>query len=122
MNKITIARIGLTIFCILIIAGSSVPGNKIPEAFALTPDKLIHCLEYFILGSLIQYWLQYELPFGKKYNLLLIAVILGSLFGVIDENYQRLTPGRTPDIWDWVLDTVGVLLSTIAGYFIYQKK
>jgi VanZ family protein len=33
------------------------------------------------------------------------------MMGIIDENYQRLTPGRSPDIWDWVLDTIGVLLA-----------
>lgn len=122
MKSVFIARIGLIFFCLLIILGSSIPGNKIPEAFALTPDKLIHCAEYFVLGLLIHQWLTREFPFSKKRNLFFIALLIGSVFGIIDENYQRLTPGRTPDVWDWVLDTVGVLLAVIVSHVASRKK
>ncbi|MBK7650915.1 MAG: VanZ family protein [Flammeovirgaceae bacterium] len=122
MKSVSIARIGLIFFCLLIILGSSIPGNKIPEAFALTPDKLIHCAEYFVLGLLIHQWLTREFPFSKKRNLFFIALLIGSVFGIIDENYQRLTPGRTPDVWDWVLDTVGVLLAVIVSHVASRKK
>ena len=44
------------------------------------------------------------------------------MFGALDENYQRLTPGRTPDIWDWVLDTIGVLLAAIICHLIFSQK
>jgi len=121
MKSITLARVGLAVFCLIIIAGSSVPGNKIPEVFELTPDKLIHCVEYFVLGLLIHHWLKLEFPSNKNLTLLLITILLGSLFGIIDENYQRLTPGRSPDTWDWVLDTVGVSLSVFASNLLVGK-
>ena len=122
MKAVTIARAGLAVFCLLIIIGSSIPGNKIPEAFALTPDKLIHCIEYFILGLLILHWISREFQFNKKGNLFLLVLLIGSTFGAIDENYQRLTPGRTPDVWDWVLDTVGVLLAIVVSHVALRKK
>ena len=122
MKSKTIARAGLAVFCLLIIIGSSIPGNKIPEAFALTPDKLIHCIEYFILGLLILHWISREFQFNKKGNLFLLVLLIGSTFGAIDENYQRLTPGRTPDVWDWVLDTVGVLLAIVVSHVALRKK
>jgi VanZ family protein len=123
MKSLSIARGSLVFFALLILAGSSVPGNKIPEAFQLTPDKLIHCFEYFVLGSAIIYWLSQEFSILKKYKLILITLLIGSAFGIIDENYQRLTPGRTPDVWDWVLDTIGVLIASFAGsYFINRNQ
>ncbi len=122
MKSKTIARAGLAVFYLLIIIGSSIPGNKIPEAFALTPDKLIHGAEYFVLGLVIHHWLTREFQFNKKGNLFLIALLIGSTFGAIDENYQRLTPGRTPDVWDWVLDTVGVLLAIVVSHVALRKK
>jgi VanZ family protein len=123
MNKqLLYARAFLIFFCLAILAGSSIPGDQIPKGFQLTPDKLIHCVEYFILGVLIYRWLLIEFTINKIYLLFLITLVLGSLFGAIDENYQRLTPGRTPDRWDWVLDTIGALLAAVAGYFIWSRK
>lgn len=121
MKSVFMARLGLAVFCSLIIIGSSIPGNKIPEAFALTPDKLIHCAEYFVLGLLIHQWLIRDFQFNKKGNLFLIALVMGCTFGAIDENYQRLTPGRTPDFWDWVLDTVGVLVALVVSHTLRKK-
>ena len=52
----------------------------------------------------------------------LLTLLLGSLMGVLDENYQRLTPGRSPDFWDWVLDSIGVLLAVILMNYLAKRK
>jgi VanZ family protein len=122
MKALSIARTGLVFFCLLILAGSSVPGAKIPSVFELTPDKLIHCAEYFVLGLAIIYWLSHEFSIQKNHQLILITIFIGSAFGILDENYQRLTPGRTPDVWDWVLDTIGVLIAAFVGNYFINKK
>jgi len=121
-NQLVYTRSLLIFFCLAILAGSSIPGDQIPKGFQLTPDKLIHCVEYFILGVLIYRWLMSEFSFDKIHLFFLFTLLIGSAFGALDENYQRLTPGRTPDIWDWVLDTIGALLAAIAGYFIWSRK
>ncbi len=51
-----------------------------------------------------------------------MTFLLGSLIGIVDENYQRLTPGRTTDFWDWVLDSIGVLLAVAFMNFITKRK
>jgi len=94
LRPIVLARTVLLFFSFLILAGSSVPGHKIPEAFQLTPDKLIHCAEYFFLGSAIFYWLSQEFSIQGNYKLILMTLLIGSAFGMLDENYQRLTPSR----------------------------
>jgi VanZ family protein len=106
---------------VIILAGSSVPGKNIPEVFSLTPDKLIHCLEYAVLGFFLFRWLRLEYPVYALSTISLITFVAGSLMGIMDENYQRLTPGRSPDFWDWVLDSVGVLLSVLLMNYLVKR-
>jgi len=110
-KKLSLARLAFISFALLIIAGSSIPGKEIPSAFQFAPDKLIHCAEYFVFGYLLFNWLKLEFSGTKQHLIIIATILLGSMMGIIDENYQRLTPGRSPDIWDWVLDTIGVLLA-----------
>jgi VanZ family protein len=120
MNSLQKARWSALGIGLIIIAGSSVPGSNIPKAFQFTPDKLIHCVEYFVLGIFLFHWARLE--FLSKRHYLLLTLVIGSLFGALDESYQRLIPGRTPDLWDWVLDTIGVVLSVLVATFIWPTS
>jgi len=100
-------------FFILIIMGSSIPGKKIPHFFTLTPDKLIHCTEYFILGILMLRWLVAEFPHFYWKKTAAYVLIIVAACGAIDEMYQNLTPNRTPDFYDWCLDFIGSILSVL---------
>jgi VanZ family protein len=121
-QNLIFSRLILLFFCLAILVGSSIPGDQIPKEFQLTPDKLIHFVEYFILSVLLYRWLLIEFTSNNTYSLFLLTLLIGSVFGALDENYQRLTPGRTPDIWDWVLDTIGVLLAAIICHLIFSQK
>ncbi len=116
------SRIFAVAVVLIIFAGSSVPGRSIPEVFSLTPDKIIHCLEYAVLGFFLFRWLRFEYPAVTLFKMSSITFILGSLMGIVDENYQRLTPGRSPDFWDWVLDSIGVLLAVISMNYLARKN
>jgi VanZ family protein len=106
---------------VLIILGSSVPGKKIPEIFTLTPDKLIHCVEYFALGFLLSRWFVAEWSSVAITRIGLAIIIAGSLCGIMDELYQNLTPNRTPDFYDWCLDFTGVAVSFPVFSFLRGK-
>jgi len=121
-QNLIFSRLILLFFCLAILVGSSIPGDQIPKEFQLTPDKLIHFVEYFILSVSLYRWLLIEFTSNNTYSLFLLTLLIGSVFGALDENYQRLTPGRTPDIWDWVLDTIGVLLAAIICHLIFSQK
>ncbi len=117
------ARISVVLVIAIIFAGSSVPSKNIPAIFSLTPDKLIHCAEYFVLGFFLFHWLPLEFSSFSLNRINTITFLTGSIIGILDENYQRLTPGRTPNFWDWVLDSVGVtLLILVMNYFGKRKK
>jgi VanZ family protein len=115
-RKLLFIRLSLVAVSVGILAGSSVPGHKIPAAFSLTPDKLIHCVEYFVLGIVLYRWLKEEFEIKTTF-LLILTVIIGSVWGILDENYQRLIPGRNSDFWDWVLDTIGVSIAAVSSYY-----
>ncbi len=36
----------------------------------------------------------------------MFAVVIASAYGVTDEFHQRFVVMRTPDVYDWVLDTI----------------
>ena len=116
------ARIGVTFVVAIIFAGSSIPGKNIPGIFSLTPDKLIHCAEYAVLGFFLYHWLRLEFTSFTIWKISVTTFLIGSAIGIADENYQRLTPGRTPNFWDWVLDSVGVFLIIVLMNYLTRIK
>src|SRR5438132_2793607 len=113
IHSLTFKRISAVGIYTIIILGSSVPGEKIPEFFQLTPDKLIHCLEYFVLGLFVGRWMSAEFHHAGKKILVISILATCGLCGMIDELYQHLTPNRTPDFYDWCLDFTGAILSLL---------
>lgn len=85
-------------------------------------DKLVHLVAYSVLGL--------TLGWGKRYgrsripHLALIAV--GAAYGALDETYQRLVPGRIPDMVDFFADAVGVTVSyslfVITWWLIHRTR
>ena len=64
---------------ILILGLSSLPAQSIPKTWLLNWDKLIHLIEYFILGILAMK------SFKKiSFNSVLIVITCGLVFGSID--------------------------------------
>ncbi len=111
IHKLAFKRISTLLIYVIIILGSSVPGKKIPEFFQLTPDKLIHCLEYLVLGSFVGRWFVAEYPQFNTKKFAIGTLMICGLCGMTDEFYQNLTPNRTPDFYDWCLDFTGATLS-----------
>jgi VanZ family protein len=68
-------------------------------------DKLLHGGGYCVLAILIARALAREQLAWT--SVVLGAIILTSLYGASDEVHQMLTPGRQPDILDWLTDTAG---------------
>lgn len=105
-------KIHLYIFLVLIIIGSSIPGNSMPPIFDFTWDKLLHVAEYSIVG-----WLGYMAYASELKKPLLIISISGILFGCFDEFWQSMTPGRFPSHYDVFADGIGVICGAIIASF-----
>lgn len=92
---------------------SSVP--KVAEATQLFRgcDKVLHFIEYCVLGITLRYW---TVRRGK------LLVGGGIAFGALDELHQIWVPNRIASFWDLVADATGVIFGyVISRYFIRRK-
>lgn len=101
-------RIIFGFYLIAILAASSIPGHSMPKIIILSPDKLLHLAEYFILGVLAY------LSFKKFSKILVIGLIL---FAIMDEIWQSFIPGRWPSVFDVAADILGIMIVIGAVYF-----
>jgi len=110
-------RIGVVLYMGIIIIASSIPGNAYPKVDILNADKIVHTIEYGILGFLL------IKAFPCDWGFHLIGLIfLGCLFGVFDEWYQQFTPGRFPSMWDAIADAFGILIGVIIPKSVRKIK
>ena len=109
-------RFGLLLgWAALIFAGSSIPGNALPDIG--TTDWVFHFLEYMVLGGLAFNWLIPRDPFPP---LPALAAWLGSVsYGGFDEIHQQWVPGRDSSLRDMGFDALGALAGVILAVVIY---
>jgi VanZ family protein len=87
-----------------ILYASATPATRLPGGLFPGSDKLIHFLLYGLLASLVA-----RVPAVRRWPLAGIgwAIVLASAFGIGDECWQSLTPGRSVEFADWCADTLG---------------
>ena len=73
-------------------------------------DKLLHFAVFGLLATIV---LRIPYFFNKGWKGVLIAVLLVSGYGAMDEFRQSFTPGRSVDFKDWLADTSGAILASI---------
>ena len=101
-------RILLVAYMILILGLSSIPAQDFPKTWLLTWDKLIHLVEYFILGVLVMKSMN-----TISYRTLKIVLPFGILFGGLDEYLQSFISGRFASEWDILADTIGITIGAL---------
>jgi VanZ family protein len=74
-------------------------------------DKVVHTVEYGILGLLISWAAAGRVRGWRQLGLLLAA---GLAVAVVDEWIQQHTPGRTPSLHDVLADLTGLGLAWAA--------
>ncbi len=111
---LTLARSLAVVWMILIYFLSDQPALDVGEWFP-GQDKLLHAIVFGILGALFLASMRRS-PGGYRPYQLWIAVGLTAVYGVLDEWHQAFVPGRSPDGWDVVADTVGALIAVALMY------
>ncbi len=104
-------------YLVLILIGSSIPGDTVPSFVGLTWDKLLHVIEYGIMGFLAYRAYHTEIK-SPIYSL----IIFGVLFGALDETWQSFIPGRFSSHYDIIADLIGVICGVFAGALIYKDS
>ena len=84
-------------------------------------DKLIHFIEFFILGFL---FINAIIDMDLNINKFLTAVFILTLIPTIDEGLQYVfdIPGRVPEFYDFIVDIVGGYCGALCLLFIHKVK
>ena len=99
----------------LIIFVTLQPGDKLFLNSIWKYDKIIHFIEYLILGFLLINALKIK-PIKKihwYYSFLFLII-----FPIIDESLQYFTPSRVPDIYDAFADIIGGTVGALIRKYI----
>jgi len=105
------------LYLVLILIGSSIPGDTVPSFVGLTWDKLLHVIEYGIMG-----FLGYRAYHTEIRSPIYSLITFGLLFGVLDETWQSFIPGRFSSHYDIIADLIGVICGVFAGTLIYKDS
>ncbi len=81
-------------------------------------DKLLHLLEYSVLGILLVRALALSFKYRTLQHLVFMGFVLGSFYALTDEWHQSFVPLRDASLYDWLGDSMGVLL----GAYLWGKK
>jgi len=108
------------LYCGIIIYLSSLsyPSQQLPSFLFDLSDKLVHGVEYGILGILLYRALHQT---NRTIRSIGMAIIWTVAFGITDEMHQWFVPNRQTDLWDLLADTIGATLFILAWVFITEK-
>lgn len=93
--------------------------EKYIEKTVVLVRKSAHFTLYFILGLLVISFLK---EFGLSRKSIIISIIMVLLYAVSDEIHQTFIPGRSGEVLDVLIDTIGGSLSTVLYYLIYRRN
>jgi len=103
---------------IVYLSSQSYPSRYLPSFLFGLSDKLVHGVEYGILGILLyRAFHQTTRTIGS----ISLAIICAVAFGTSDEIHQWFVPNRQADIWDLVADSLGATLFILAWAFLTKR-
>ena len=85
-------------------------------------DKLVHSLLYGVEGFLLYFAVAWR-P-GSRASWRRVLVIAGALavFGTLDELHQLWIPGRSAEVGDAVMDTLGGMAGAAAALAVSRRR
>lgn len=116
-----VAYILLSIYWAILFIGTTLPGSQVPSLGM--SDKSKHFGGYMVLTILLYITLLFQDKFKVlKHHSAVAAFSIIAVYGVLDELHQRLIPGRSCDINDWIADMIGVTIGLIILKLFLKKK
>ena len=110
----------LIIYWLALFIATSIPAESLPATGV--SDKIEHLSAYFILTIFLSLVFLYQNRYSwlKKYFLIL-AFLVSSFYGSVDELHQLIVPGRQCDILDWTADAIGAFLGIMLIRISFEK-
>jgi len=104
----------VTAYIALIFALSSIPKFDTPGPDFWLRDKVVHFIEFLILGLLLFRAVGWQVSRSRWATFGFLISVAGTI-GALNEVYQTFIPGREMSAGDWVAD----LLGAAAGIGVY---
>lgn len=99
---------------IFVLSADSDPGPDLPSF----TQVIAHFSEYALLAAL---WLWALLPaLGRR--AFAAAAAISFLYALSDEYHQSFVPGRDPDPFDVLIDSLGIATALLAGRFAIARR
>lgn len=95
---------------------SSHPMPEVDLGFS-AQDKVVHLVGYGLLGALLLGAMPWR-ERGYSLRQVGLAILLASLYGLLDEWHQSFVPGRHSDALDLVADFVGAALGSFSLWWL----
>jgi VanZ family protein len=89
------------------------PEQDLPSFVRLFSDKILHVIEYAMLGGLCYRAFRWGTNESWRQRAIPLAILLASLYGISDEVHQAFVPFRDSSWLDWLADTIGATLGAI---------
>lgn len=105
----------------LIFYVSSIPGSEVPSiGIDLSP---MHIPEFYILSYLLFRALKSDIV-NKSLTSAFLAIIISTMYGILDEIHQLFVPGRIFSVYDIFLNLMGsvIILFNLYGWARFLKN
>lgn len=86
-----------------------------------TPVRKLAHFTIYTLGGVITFVFMYKLNTTNKRKIL-YSLLFCLMYAITDEIHQYFIPGRSCEIRDVLIDTIGSLIGILITYLIYSKK
>lgn len=100
---------------------SSLPHQKEHQFFFLDYDKLLHFIEYFVLGYLLMRVFSASSGLTIVRYSAALTLLFGILYAVSDEWHQSFVSGRCASLWDIAYDSMGIASAAWSYKFVRYK-
>lgn len=104
---------------IFYLSAQSHPDDDLPSLFWAVNDKVLHALEYAVLGGLCYRAFRRGATESVAARAVLFSILTASLYGITDEVHQLFVPFRESSWQDWLADVTGSTLGVVAVWRLF---
>ena len=119
-RKVYLVYVPLIIYWIMLFTATSLPAANLPSV--AISDKIKHFGAFFGLSVLLSLTLLYQNKNSLFKNYFLAAaLVISSIYGLLDEIHQNFVPGRNSEFLDWVADSLGAAVGVFVVFYLLKK-
>jgi VanZ family protein len=107
---------------IFYVSSQSYPEQNLPSFLTLFSDKVLHAIEYAVLGGLWYRAFRWGTSDPWTHQAVLLAILATSLYGISDEVHQWFVPFRESSWQDWLADTIGGAMGVVTSHRILNHS